>query len=280
MMRHTARFFLPVAALCCLAAGVFTAANRDAGAVKELSLPPEGMVEIPDGVFHMEVEYRWREGLTNDTLIVDALGIRYRTASTLHLPSYYIDRTEVTNREYKAFLDATGYEPVWPENFLKHWTDGSYPSGMADHPVVWVSLEDARAYAEWAGKRLPTEAEWQKAAQGTDGRTWPWGGLFDPQKANTDSDGTLPVGSFPDGASPYGILDMAGNVWEWTDSWQTDGYHEYSWLRGGSYFHAKGSLWYMQGGPVAVYQRTKFWHMTPALNRTPTIGFRCVMDVS
>ena len=269
-----------MAALCCLAAGVFTATHRDTGAVKELSLPPEGMVEIPDGVFHMEVEYRWREGLTNDTLIADALGIRYRTTSTLHLPAYYIDRTEVTNRDYKAFLDATGYQPVWAENFLKHWTDGSYPSGLADHPVVWVSLEDARAYAEWAGKRLPTEAEWQKAAQGTDGRTWPWGDCSIRRKQIPIPRGRFRLAVFRMAQARTAYWIWPVTVWEWTDSWQTDGYHEYSWLRGGSYFHAKGSLWYMQGGPVAVYQRTKFWHMTPALNRTPTIGFRCAMDVS
>jgi len=236
------------------------------------------MVLIPAGKFTMHVEYRWREGLSLDTLIVDDRGIRYSCTEEVYVPAFYIDKTEVTNEQFKQFLDETGYKPKWPQNFLRNWHNGVYPKGKANHPVVWVSLEDAKAYAKWAGKRLPTEAEWQKAAQGTDGRTWPWGNVFDPNKANIDSRDTKPVGSYPEGASPYGCLDMVGNVWEWTDSFQSDGYHYFSWIRGGSYFLAKGSRWYMQGGARANYQRAKFWYMTPALNRSATIGFRCVMD--
>ncbi len=79
--------------------------------------------------------------------------------------------------QFKQFLDDSGYKPQWPKNFLKHWNNGSYPSGKANHPVVWVSIKDAQAYADWAGKRLPTEEEWQKAAQGDDSRDWPWGNI-------------------------------------------------------------------------------------------------------
>lgn len=234
------------------------------------------MVLVPGGEFTMKVEYRWREGLTLDSLIVDETGIRYRSTEQVSVPAFYIDKTEVTNKQFKQFLEATGYKPKFPKNFLKHWRGGGYSTRQANHPVVWVSLDDAKAYAKWAGKRLPTEIEWQKAAQGGEGRTWPWGNVFDPKKANMDSDGTKPVGSYKGGASPYGCLDMAGNVWEWTDSFSADGYHYFSWLRGGSYFFAKGSRWYMQGGPITNYQRTKYWHMTPALNRSGSIGFRCV----
>jgi formylglycine-generating enzyme required for sulfatase activity len=240
---------------------------------------PGDMVLVPAGKFQMRVEYRWREGLTLDTLIVDDAGIRYRVIREVQLPAYYIDKTEVTNRQFKRFLEASGYQPKHPENFLKHWQNGTYPPGQEDHPVTWVSLEDAGAYARWAGKRLPTEEEWQKAAQGEDGRVWPWGNLYDPAKANMDSPAAEPVGSHPQGASPYGCQDMAGNVWEWTDSFATDGYHDFSWLRGGSYYLAKGSLWYMQGGPITNYQRVKFWMMTPALNRCGTVGFRCAKNV-
>ncbi|RKY56186.1 MAG: hypothetical protein DRP89_01895 [Candidatus Neomarinimicrobiota bacterium] len=236
------------------------------------------MVLVPAGKFTMHVEYRWREGLSLDTLIVDDRGIRYSYTEEVYVPAFYIDKTEVTNEQFKQFLDETGYKPKWPRNFLKNWHNGIYPKGKAKHPVVWVSLEDAKAYAKWAGKRLPTEVEWQKAAQGTDGRTWPWGNIFDPTKANIDSRDTKPVGSYPEGTSPYGCLDMIGNVWEWTDSFQSDGYHYFSWIRGGSYFLAKGSRWYMQGGPITNYQRTKFWYMTPALNRCATVGFRCAKD--
>lgn len=237
------------------------------------------MVLVPAGKYIMHVEYRWREGLAPDTIVIDESGRSYRSIEEMYVPAFYIDITEVTNAQFKLFLDQSGYSPKWPRNFLKHWKKGKYPQEKGNHPVVWVSLEDAKAYAEWAGKRLPTEAEWQKAAQGTDSRDWPWGNLFDPDCANTDSKGTRPVGSYPKGASPYGCMDMTGNVWEWTDSFQSDGSHYYAWIRGGSYFFAKGSHWYMQGGPVTVYQRAKFLMMTPALNRCATIGFRCVKDV-
>ena len=236
----------------------------------------KNMVEIPAGEFHFLVDYRWREGLTLDSLLIDDSGFHYRNSKTVTLPSYLIDKTEVTNEQYKAFLDATGYQPKWPRNFLKHWRNGNYPKGKANHPVVWVSIEDAKAYARWEGKRLPTEYEWQKAAQGDDGRDWPWGNIYDPEKANMDSRDTKPVGSYPEGASLYGCLDLTGNVWEWTNSLQTDGYHNFCWIRGGSYYFAKGSRWYMQGGPITNYQRAKFWLMSPALNRSSSIGFRCV----
>ena len=240
---------------------------------------PGEMVKVGAGDYTFHVEYRWVEGLTLDSLVTDDEGFRYQYTETVNIPAFYMDKTEVTNEQFKAFLDATGYKPEFPANFLKHWQNGTYPAGRAKHPVVWVSVEDARAYAAWAGKRLPSEVEWQRAAQGTDGRDWPWGSWYDPAKANMDSDDTMPVGSYPKGASPYGCLDMAGNVWEWTDSVQSDGYHYFSWIRGGSYFFAKGSRWYMEGGPVPNYQRAKFWMMTPALNRSSSIGFRCVRDL-
>ena len=239
----------------------------------------KNMVKVPAGKFNFLVDYRWREGLTLDSLLMDDAGVHYRKSKTVTLPSLLIDKTEVTNEQYKQFLDDSGYKPEWPRNFLKHWKNGNYPKGKTNHPVVWVSIEDAKAYAKWAGKRLPTEEEWQKAAQGDDGRDWPWGNIYDPGKANMDSDDTKPVGSFPEGASPYGCLDLSGNVWEWTNSVQTDGYHNFCWIRGGSYYFAIGSRWYMQGGPIANFQRAKFWMMTPALNRSSSIGFRCVKDI-
>ena len=245
-----------------------------------LSETHNGMVRVAAGKILFHVEYRWVEGLTLDSLIIDDRGTRYQHREIIDVPAFYMDKTEVTNSQFKAFLDATNYKPQFPENFLKHWQGGSYPEKKAQHPVVWVSVKDAQAYAEWAGKRLPTEVEWQKAAQGEDGRDWPWGNIYDPLKANMDSDDTKPVGSYPNGKSPYGCFDMAGNVWEWTDSVQSDGYHYFSWVRGGSYYFAKGSRWYMQGGPVPNYQRAKFWMMTPALNRSSSIGFRCAKDVN
>jgi len=115
------------------------------------------MVMVPSGKFNFHVEYRWREGLTLDSLIIDDQGQRYRYSQYIHVPSYYIDRTEVTNEQFKKFLIATGYEPKWQENFLKRWGNGNYPEGKAKHPVVWVSVEDAQAYCKFMGKRHPTE---------------------------------------------------------------------------------------------------------------------------
>ena len=103
---------------------------------------------------------------------------------TLVLRRFFMDRTPVTNAAFAAFLEASGYAPADRSNFLQHWVDGKPPAGQGDHPVVWVSLEDARAYAKWAGKRLPTEAEWQYAAQGTDGRPFPWGKKMEPGRCN------------------------------------------------------------------------------------------------
>jgi len=144
----------------------------------------------------------------------------------ISLPEFRIGKYPVTNAEYRRFLDETGH-PVPPS-----WEEGSYPAGKANHPVVTVSWHDALAYCKWLsqktgrGYRLPTEAEWEKAARGTDGRDYPWGNDFDKAKCNTKESGiltTMPVGIYLEGASPCGAHDMAGNVWEWTRSlWGKD----------------------------------------------------------
>jgi formylglycine-generating enzyme required for sulfatase activity len=130
------------------------------------------------------------------------------------LPEFWIDRTPVTNAEYARFVAAIGHKPP------RHWKGKSPPKDIADHPVAHVPWHDAVAYAEWAGKRLPTEEEWEKAARGTDGRECPWGDEFDKDKCNVKGSGigdTTPVGKYsPAGDSPYGVADMVGNVREWT----------------------------------------------------------------
>jgi formylglycine-generating enzyme required for sulfatase activity len=132
------------------------------------------------------------------------------------LPEFWIDKTPVTNAEYARFVAATDRVP--PD----HWERSKDPpNDIADHPVTYVSWHDARAYAKWAGKRLPTEEEWEKAARGTDGRGYPWGEWAEG-RSNTVETGigtTSTVGQFsPKGDSPYGLQDAAGNVWEWTAS--------------------------------------------------------------
>ena len=150
---------------------------------------------------------------------------------TVYVDTFYMDLYEVTNAQYKRFVDAN---PQWGKDrsnyhrsyYLRHWTGNSYPSGKGNHPVVYVSWYDAMAYAQWAGKRLPTEAEWEKAARGgLVGKKYPWGNSIDSGKANYDEnvDDTTPVGSYP--PNGYGLYDMAGNVWEWClDAYDEDFY--------------------------------------------------------
>jgi formylglycine-generating enzyme required for sulfatase activity/CheY-like chemotaxis protein len=127
-------------------------------------------------------------------------------------PAFEIDQYEVTNTQYKQFVEATGHAAPWD----------SYSASTASFPVIGVSWEDAQAYCEWADKRLPTDAEWEKAARGTDGRAYPWGNDWLPDMANTleiGASGPSQVGSYFDGVSPYGLQDTCGNVMEWVDSW-------------------------------------------------------------
>ena len=144
----------------------------------------------------------------------------------LYLPDYWIAKVPVTNLQYQAFVEATGY-PV-----PGHWEGRRIPPGKENHPVTYVDWNDACAFCNWAGVSLPTEAEWEKAARGTDARRFPWGNRppdSDLLTYNQKSDkvSTSPVGQFPLGASPYGVLDMAGNVWEWTSSL----YREYPYVK-------------------------------------------------
>ena len=151
---------------------------------------------------------------------------REQPQHTLYLSDYYLAKTPVTNAQYAAFVQATGHRQP------KHWKDGKPPGRKEDHPVVNVSWYDAMAYCNWLSEvtskpyHLPSEAEWEKGARGGDGRIYPWGNQWDVLRCNSAEGGergTTPVGAYPQGASPYGLLDMAGNVWEWTRSlWGED----------------------------------------------------------
>ncbi len=159
-----------------------------------------------------------------------------------YLPAYYIAKTPTTNIQYLAFVQAGGKRP-------KHWKSGKIPAGKEQHPVVHVSWYDAVAYCDWLSQatakiyRLPTEQEWEKAARGTDGRAYPWGNVWQDGLCNVGESGIkgiTPVGRYsPRGDSPYGCVDMAGNVWEWTDSWYDEDKNVRV-VRGGSWYHVRG----------------------------------------
>ena len=244
----------------------------------------EGMVLIPGGEFEMG---------SNNTPSEQPM-------HTVYLDAFYMDQHEVTNAEYKTFVLA---DPEWQKEhidarfhegtYLEHWDGNTYPNGKGDHPVTWVSWHAAMAYATWAGKRLPTEAEWERAARGglTD-QNYPWGGSIDVSRANYNGNlgDTTAVGVYLD--NDYGLYDMAGNVWEWClDAYQSD-FYEYSprrnpivgatpirnmvsdfrdietsrVLRGGSLFTERQS--------VAVSTRAE----SPPLYADFDLGFRCVTD--
>ncbi len=256
-------------------------------------LPP-GMALVPGGTVRMELEHTRREcGCYPDPGTAPEKAAEFLWGNPFHetlrhhyeanVSPFLIDEAEVSNAEFKAFLDATRYRPKHRENFLKHWPGGAMPAAIADHPVVYVDLDDARAFARWAGKRLPTESEWHLAAQGTDGRTWPWGGAMDRSKPDSrrvnTTGATLPIRSLPEGRSPYGCYHMSGNVYEWTESERDDRHTRFAIIRGGSFFQAQGSIWYADGGPRPCTHHAKFILMWPGLDRCSTIGFRCVKDL-
>ena len=175
-------------------------------------VPPDGMVYVPGGDFLMGSD----DG--------DMLS---RPAHFVSLRPFFIDRTEVTNEAYRRFVEATSYDAP------ATWKDGAFAPGAEEMPVTGVSWYDAAAYAAWAGKRLPTEAEWEFAARGADGRKYPWGSDWDASLANVDSNakGLRRVGE--GSTSPFGAFDMAGNAWEWTasDARPYPGSKEFPWSR-------------------------------------------------
>jgi formylglycine-generating enzyme required for sulfatase activity len=154
-----------------------------------------------------------------------------RPVHTVYLDEYCIDKYEVTNRQYKRFCDATSRAYPLDPGFSSM---PQYFTGYPDYPVVNVTWDDALAYANWTGRSLPSEAEWEKAARGPDAREFPWGSAEpDSTRCNISSnndgyDNTAPVGTYPAGASPYGCMDMAGNVWEWCNDWFFAGYYAVS----------------------------------------------------
>ena len=246
---------------------------------------PTNMVAIPAATLNLQTVFRVRECGFSEPQAEAAFDWPYlHTEQTFQqqvtLSAFAMDLTPVTNAQFSEFVAAAGYQPVDQENFLRHWPGGQPPAGLEAHPVVYVDLNDARAYARWAGKRLPAEAEWQYAAQGLDARRYPWGNTLVPGVYNDGSrGGTTPVTAYPGGRSPFGCYDMCGNVWQWTESEASDGRTRFCIVRGGAYYKALGSDWYADGGPVPGNFAAKFLLLWPGTDRCATVGFRCVVDL-
>jgi gamma-glutamyl hercynylcysteine S-oxide synthase len=251
---------------------------------KAAASAPEGMIKIPGAEFLFEVGGIEIEGFNDIGVDVqypwEDSARRYHQ-HLMQMKSFWIDKYPVTNVQFKKFMEATHYHPEDDLNFLRDWDDGTYPRGWENRPVTWVSMEDARAYAAWAGKRLPREWEWQYAAQGKYGRLYPWGNSWDaravpaPDKSRTMR-GPDAVDAHPAGASPFGVMDLVGNVWQWTDEF-TDEHTRAGILRGGSYYQPQGSIWYFPQA-YKLTEHGKLLLMAPSIDRSATVGFRCVQD--
>ncbi|MGC4048822.1 MAG: SUMF1/EgtB/PvdO family nonheme iron enzyme [Paludibaculum sp.] len=254
-------------------------------AARAASANPEGYVKIPAGRFEFQVSGIMIEGGNDVGVDVQYPGEpspRRHHRRTLDLAGFYLMKHPVTNAQFKKFMDTTQYHPADDHNFLRDWKNGSYPEGWAQKPVTWVSLEDARAYAAWAGARLPHEWEWQYAAQGTDGRLYPWGKEFDasavpPKETGRTVRAPSDIGAYPKGASPLGVEELVGHVWQWTDEY-TDEHTRAAVLRGGSYYWPQGSDWYFPN-TYKLNEHGKYLLMAPSKDRSGLIGFRCAQDL-
>ncbi|MBM4442986.1 MAG: formylglycine-generating enzyme family protein [Candidatus Rokubacteria bacterium] len=254
---------------------------------------------VPAGEFVMGSTPRESEAFVD---ACKAWGDREVPKHRVSLDAFHIDRHEVTNALFECFVRATNHRTTaeregtgwvyalkgstweWQKIRGATWQQPNGPGSQAraNDPVVQVSWHDAAAYCRWAGRRLPTEAEWEKAARGTDERRFPWGETWEAAKANGDMAmrAFLPVGSYADGASPYGALDMAGNVAEWVADWFGAAYYQQSPAKNPT-GPKSGDRRVLRGGSwddYPVYLRTTFRNESPADYRVNVVGFRCARD--
>jgi len=238
--------------------GPTPAPDVTAAPTEEIEIP---MVAIPAGEF---------------TMGNDAGDDDEKPAHTVFVDAFEMDQFEVTNEQFQAFVEESGYLTE-AEQAGESFNWRAFAEAKPKHPVVLVTWNDAVAYCEWQGKRLPTEAEWEKAARGMEGFVYPWGNEWATEKANTEESGcrgTTIVGSYPAGASPYGVMDMAGNVSEWTSDW----YEAYpgssfrSSYFGKKYRVIRGGGWFSEAHLVRTTERSA----SSVELRNDDVGFRCV----
>jgi formylglycine-generating enzyme required for sulfatase activity len=236
------------------------------------SLEP-ALVQIPAGEF-----------LRGSPETDKAAHVSEKPQHQIFLEEYRISKNPVTNAQYAAFVQATRRRP--PE----HWVEGRPPQGLENHPVVNVSWYDAAAFCRWlaevTGKpyRLPSEAEWEKAARGSEGQVYPWGNRWRRRRCNSLEEGnrgTTPVGAYsPEGDSPYGCTDMAGNVWEWVADWYASDYYTRSSVSSNPFGPASGASKALRGGSwranAGKARSTNRYTGNPKLT-SPEVGFRCVV---
>ena len=290
------------------ATSTLMAENASGEIPRSIITPKDGasMVLVPAGEFLMGSSDAQVEQMARISPEMPEL-MRHETPQhRVYLDDFYIDQYEVTNAQFQRFVEETNYvtdaeqegwgycwegTPTWPQIKSANWWSpfgvGDSIASKFDHPVIQVSYNDALAYARWAGKRLPTEAEWEKAARGTDGWLYPWGDDWDTSKVNSREGGprtTIPVGSYSGGVSPYQVHDMAGNVWEWVADW----------------YHPKSYLWSPYRNPTGVavgthrvlrggsWLNTREWVRCAHRDNYVTIpsfrihrgGFRCALDAA
>ncbi len=247
----------------------------------------KGMVFIPSGKFVFKQTH-------GDNFIPYP---SFTDSTTISMNSYWMDQSPVTNQQFLDFINASNYTPIDTVNYLKHWINNKPAKSDLNKPVVNISYEDATAYASFYNKYLPTEIEWQYAAQTSDLNEWPWKQELpvtreyeeitntlsviklkgiDPTYANLGNGNLDTVGAYPKGVNPNGLLDLVGSVWQLTKDKYMSGSYEYIIMKGGSYFKPSGSWWYVQAGPRELTYAQYLLRVSQGFERNSTVGFRCI----
>ena len=255
--------------------------------IAPISINKKGMVQIPAGKFVFKQTH-------GDNFIPYP---QFTDTSIIEMPNYWMDQSPVTNEQFYEFVKTANYRPTDTVNYLKHWIGGKPLKEDLRKPVVNISYEDANAYAVFYNKSLPTEIEWQYAAQTSNLNEWPWKQEvpvtreyeeitntlsviklkgIDSTYANLGNGKLDTVGAYPRGINPNGLLDLVGSVWQLTKDKYQSGSYEYIIMKGGSYFKPSGSWWYVQAGPRELTYAQYLLRVSQGFERNATVGFRCI----